>query len=139
MQIDFSKVDGVGDREPLPEGSYFARVADVTEAVSGKGHPMWKVRFEVERGPYAGRAIFDRLVFSPAALRRVKTACECLGVDVRGKLDLTPDMILGRACKVRVIAEDYTDQEGETRATNSVPYDGYAPADAEADGAGVPF
>lgn len=129
MQINFDEIEDTGTFQPVPEGTYPCRVAEVDEAVTSKGFPMWKVKLEIQAGEQAGRVIFDRLVFSPPAMRRAKRALQCLGVEVVGQQDITSEMLLGRQCQVHVTVEEYVDREGETRSGNSVPFDGYLPAD----------
>ena len=127
--IDFSQVDDVQDFSPLPDGSYLCRVAEVEERQTQYGDEMWRVRFVVDSEAHRGRAIFDNIVFSKAALGRAKLVCSRLGLDVSGKLELTPSLIVGRRCYVTVETEDYEDQEGNTRKRNVVPFAGYEHAD----------
>ena len=89
------------------------------------GDEMWKLRLVVDSGPHRGRYIFDNLVFSAAAMKRVKLICSRLGLDVSHELDLTPALIRGRSCYVTVEAEEYEDQEGITKRRNVVPFAGY--------------
>lgn len=135
MELNFDEIESIGEYTPVPEGTYRCRVADVKEAQTSRGYPMWRLRLEIEEGEHAGRAIFDRLVFSPAALRRVKRVCQCLGLDTTGRQDLTPDMLVGRLCQVHAVVEDYIDQDGEARSSNTIPFDGYAPVSDD----GTPF
>ena len=131
-KIDFDKVDDVQDFSPLPEGQYFCRLAEVEEASTQYGDEMWKLRFAVAAGQYQGRYIFDNLVFSEAALKRVKLICSRLGLDVSGQLDLTPSSIKNRTCNVTVEVEEYEDNEGKTKKRNVVPFAGYERADESA-------
>lgn len=124
-KVDFSKIDDVQDFSPLPPGKYPCRLVEVEEARTQYDDEMWKLRFQVASGPHAGRFIFDNLVFSEAAIKRAKLICSRLGIDVSGELDLTTEMIKGRACQVTVEVEDYEDQEGRTKKRNVVPFAGY--------------
>ena len=128
-RIDFNRVDDVQDFSALPDGRYLCRLAEVEEAATQYGDEMWKLRFVVESGPHRGRYIFDNMVFSDAALKRVKLICSRLGIDVSGELDLTPALIKGRSCYVTVETEDYEDYEGNTKQRNVVPFAGYDRAD----------
>ena len=123
--IDFSRIEDVNDFTPLPEGQYLSRVDDVGITTTKSGDEMWRLRFVVEEGEYAGRYIFDKLVFSDAALTRVKLICSRLGLDVSGKVELTPELIEGCTCVISVQIEDYEDNEGETKTRNIVPFKGY--------------
>ena len=128
-RIDFNRVDDVQDFSPLPDGRYLCRLAEVEEAATQYGDEMWKLRFVVESGPHRGRYIFDNMVFSDAALKRVKLICSRLGLDVSRELDLTPALIKGRSCYVTVETEEYEDYEGNTKQRNVVPFAGYDRAD----------
>lgn len=128
-RIDFNNVDDVQDFSPLPDGKYLCRVAEVEEAATQYGDEMWKLRFAVESGPHRGRYIFDNMVFSDAAMKRVKLICSRLGLDISRELDITPALIKGRSCYVTVETEEYEDQEGNAKKRNVVPFAGYERAD----------
>lgn len=138
-KIDFGHVDDVQDFSPLPAGKYLCRLIGIEEASTQHGDEMWKLRFEVIKGPYAGRLIFDNLVFSEAALKRAKLICSRLGLDVSKELDLSPELIKGRVGILTVEVEPYEDSEGRTKQRNVVPFAGYERAsesDAAPAGAG---
>jgi len=124
-RIDFGKVDDVQEYAPLQPGRYTCRLVDVEETSTQHGDEMWKLRFAVESGPERGRVLFDNLVFSAAAMKRVKLICSRLGLDVSGQLDLSPAMLRGRVCCLVVEIEDYQDREGNSRKRNVVPFAGY--------------
>jgi len=136
-RIDFSTVEDAQDFSPLPDGKYLCRLAEVEETGTQYGDEMWKLRFVVADGPFKGRRIFDNLVFSEAALKRVKLVCSRLGLDVTGELDLTPELIKDRTCYVTVETDEYEDDEGKTKKKNIVPFAGYERADATAVGSSV--
>ena len=133
-KIDFSHVDDVQDFSPVPAGKYLCRLVGLEEASTQNGDEMWKLRFEVIKGPYAGRLIFDNLVFSEAALKRAKLICSRLGLDVSKELDVTPELIKGRVAMLTVEVEPYEDAEGRTKQRNVVPFAGYERA-SESEGA----
>ncbi len=128
-KVDFSQIDDVQGFEPLPEGQYVCRVEEITTTTTKSGDELWKLRLEVVDGPFDGRYVFDNMVFSPAAMCRVKLICRCLGVDVEGAVDLTPDHLLGRRSRVTVYVDEYEDFEGNVKPTNVVPFGGYEAAD----------
>lgn len=131
-KVDFSQIDDVQDFSPLPAGKYPCRLVEIEEARTQYDDEMWKLRFQVADGEHAGRFIFDNLVFSEAAMKRAKLICGRLGLDVSGKLDLTPDMLKGRSCLLTVEIEEYEDQEGKTKKRNVVPFAGYERSDQAA-------
>ncbi len=124
-KLDFSHIDDVQDFSPLPDGKYLCRVAEVEEARTHNDDEMWKLRFQVAEGPYLGRYIFDNMVFSDAALKRVKLICSRLGLDVSGEMDLLPQMLKNRLTRLTVETEEYEDDEGRSKRRNVVPYAGY--------------
>lgn len=128
--IDFSKVDEAQDYTPLPAGKYLCSVSEVQEASTQYGDEMWKLKFLVHSDPYQGRYIFDNMVFSAAALKRVKLICSRLGINTSGEIDLTPITIIGKSCYVTVGIEEYEDQEGNMKKRNVVPFAGYESVDA---------
>lgn len=128
VQINFSAIEDSCGFEPIPDGRYLCEVEDVSQTTNRNGDEMWKLRFRVTDGPYIGRAVFDNLVFSPMAHKRVKLVCRNLGLDVSGEVDLTPEMLYSKRCILTVYIRDYTDKDGETRTINYVPFDGYSPA-----------
>lgn len=130
-KIDFNKVDDVQDYSPIPEGKYLCTVENVEEARTQYQDEMWKLRFRVADGKYAGRIIFDNMVFSEAALKRVKLICSRLGIDVSKELDLTPAMVKGQSCQLTVEIEEYEDAEGNTKSRNVVPFAGYERAEGD--------
>ena len=133
-KIDFSQIDDVQDFSPLPDGDYLCRLAEIEESTTQYDDELWKLKFEVIEGEYAGRYIFDNMVFSEAALKRAKLICSRLGLNVSGEIDLTPGMIEGRTCYLTVEIEEYEDNEGRTKKRNVVPFAGYERADGvEAD------
>ncbi len=124
-KVDFSKVEDVQDFSPLPEGKYLCKVSDIEETTTQYDDEMWKLKFEVIQGEHTGRFIFDNMVFSEAAMKRVKLICSRLGLDVSGELDLTPSLLKGRRCYISVITEEYEDNEGRIKKRNIVPFAGY--------------
>ena len=130
-KIDFSKVEDVQDYTPLADGKYLCKLSEVEEAETQYGDEMWKLRFEVVQGDHIGRFIFDNMVFSAAAIKRVKLICLRLGFDASGEIDLKPSLLKGRKCYVSVLTEEYEDREGKTKKRNVVPFAGYERTDAE--------
>ena len=128
-KINFSDVEDVQDFSPLPDGTYLCQLSEIEEATTQYGDELWKLRFEVVQGEYTGRIIFDNMVFSEAAMKRVKLICSRLGLDVSGELDITPGLLKGRKCYVTVLTEDYEDNEGKVKKRNVVPFAGYERAE----------
>ena len=137
-QIDFDEVEDVKGFKPLPAGTYTCRLEEVEESSTQWGDEMWKLKFVVTEGQYEGRWIFDNLVFSARAMKRVKFICSRLGLAVAGAMNLTPEMLQGRSCAVQVDIEDYTDGEGRAKQRNVVPFAGYEALEPGDRAAGLP-
>jgi hypothetical protein len=136
-RVDFRAVKEARVRAPLPPGKYGCRVLDVDERTTSNGDPMWRLRLEVLVGEHRGRFVFDNLVFSARALDRLRCFCQSIGLDTSGELDLTPQMIQGKVCRVEVRVEPGND--GQASVRNKVPFRGYEPlADSEVEEA-LPF
>ncbi len=130
-KVDFSHIDDVQDFTPIPAGKYLCKLVEIEEATTQYGDEMWKMRFQVVEGKHTGRYVFDNLVFSEAALKRVKLVCARLGLNVAGELDLTPELLKNRTCFLTVQTEEYEDDEGKQKMRNVVPFAGYESAGAQ--------
>lgn len=128
-KVDFSLIDDVQDYTPLPDGKYLCELVHVEEAKTQYDDEMWKLKFRVMKGEHEGRFVFDNLVFSKAAEKRLKLICSRLGLDVSGELDLTTETIKGRTCFITVATEDYKDENDKSKKRNVVPFAGYDHAD----------
>lgn len=133
-RIDFRDVPDPDDFTPVPDGTYLSRLVGVDVSTTKNGDEMWRMRFTIESGPYEGRSFFDNLAFSPAARPRAKLFCSAIGFDTSANVDLEPEGVLERRCRVIVQIEDYVDSKGATRQRNRVPYRGYLPLAATAPG-----
>ena len=130
-KINFAKIDDTEGFTPLPAGEYLCRVDSIEELFTQRNDEMWRLRFEVVEGEYIRRFIFDNLVFSAAAMKRVKLICSRLGLNTHGEVDLTPNLLQGRKCYVSVLIEEYEDNNGNIKKRNVVPFAGYEQAEKE--------
>lgn len=74
---------GGGNYEPLPDGEYELKVVDAELKTTQTGKPMFKLKTEVQSGPYAKRLVWDNLTLSfenPTALRIVLDKFGALGL-----------------------------------------------------------
>ena len=129
-RVDFSTVPEAGEYTPVPAGFYKVEVEKVDEKQSKYGDELWSVQFSITEGEHEGRKIFDNLVFSEHAMKRVKLACARLGLDVSGELDLSSEMLIGKRCQVFAEVEEYEDS-GATKERNKIPFAGYYAFDEE--------
>lgn len=88
------------DFEPLPSGTYVARIVDGGPAKARTGTPGYKLTFEVAEGEYAGRLVWHDLWLTPAALPVTKRDLAKLGVQSFDQLDGPPPG--GIVCRVKV-------------------------------------
>jgi hypothetical protein len=135
-KINFHEVPDVEDYAPLPDGTYLCRLSDVKLRETQNGDEMWNLNFIVTSGPCEGRHIFDNLVFSKAALKRVKLVCSRMGLETSNEVDVTPELIIGQTCGITVRTEDYVEDNGQTKQRNVVPFAGYLSAEDASASAG---
>jgi len=68
LTVDFGAVEDTAF-EALPKGMYPCTIAECEFTYSqSKGNPMWTLQLEVSEGEYAGRKLFNHLVFAGAGL-----------------------------------------------------------------------
>lgn len=125
MEIDFSTVEDAEDFGPVPEGKYHIRVVEIEPRITRAGDPMWNLSLEIQQGDHAGRIIWDSMVLSPNGLKRAKLILSRLGVDVSGKVKLTPELIMDREAIVDTAHEEYEDRDGKPRKKSKVTFAGY--------------
>lgn len=136
-RIDFPSISDTADFAPLPDGDYVCQLADIEVDHTKAGDEMWKLRWAVQNGEFAGRLIFDNLVFSQKALSRVKFVCGVCGIDTSSAVDLDPSMLLDKRALVSTYQEEYSDGQGRAKVANRVPFEGYA--QVPVGGASTPF
>jgi hypothetical protein len=130
-KVNPSKVEDGTGFTPLPPGTYPCVLRGIEPKETRGGDEMWSLRWEVAKGEYAGRLIFDNMVFSTAALPRVKLIMARVGgidVTLDEDIELTRDMFIDKAANVTVEVSEY---EGKER--NSVTFDGYEARDENED------
>jgi hypothetical protein len=118
--------------DPLPAGRYLCEVSYVdASGVTKGGDEMWLLYLRViEPEAWRDRNLFDRLVFSQAAMKRVKFAAKRMGIPLEGEMTLEPGDILGKRVCVKADVESYIDgKTGQSKTRNVVPWAGYSEAD----------
>jgi hypothetical protein len=117
ITLDFDPVD-VGQREPLPEGTYEVVVGGVNHKVSQAGNPMLEIRLDVvDDSIYSGRSVFDNIVLVPQAAWKLVSFLRAIGANPSRQLD-TSDW-LGSFLRIDVIIDAY-EVGGERRTRNKV-------------------
>lgn len=113
----------------IPEDSYNVLV-DACKQDYGKKEPhneFYSLSLKVMEGEFRDKTINDSLFFTEKALPRVKTALSAMGIDVTQKINLEPEMLVGRTCQVDVKHRTYKDKDGKEQTAANVSYDGYRP------------
>lgn len=115
-----------GGGEPLPANDYDVEVAE-SEAVKAKtGKDMLKVRFRVENGPHANRALFTQYVINPEnpnALAFFFRNMAAFGLTrdyfaTNPSLSQVASAMKGRRARVKVIVSEWQSQDrNEVKAT----------------------
>ncbi len=137
VRVDLGSIESPQDRQPVPAGTYYCELEAIEERRTKSGDDLWSLRWIIQTGPYEGRALWDSVAFSEAALPKVKILCTALGVGEGGEVELRPDVLIGRRCYVRVYIETQTYGGGPPR--NRVPFDGYATQSDNGGGNDIPF
>ena len=78
-KVDFSSTPDPVQSDLIPEDWHPCVIRDIDVRTTRKNDPLWALKFEVESGPHEGRAIWDNIVFSKAALPRLKSFCFAIG------------------------------------------------------------
>ena len=129
-EVNWDDVDEFDDFTPIPEGRYLCEAVDVEERFTKGGDEMWNVRWEVLEGECKGRTIFDNIVWSEKAKKRVKMIFKRLGLNTSGSDNPSSSIIIGKQIYIDTTIEDYETDEGQTKQRNIVPYAGYIALDA---------
>lgn len=106
VTIDFTGVESGGGRQ-IPDGEYLLEVVSIEEKESQDGNPYLGWKWKVGDGPYKGAVVYDNTSLKPAALWRLKTLLECLGMEAGGKLGLNLGELKGKSLLVNVANETY--------------------------------
>lgn len=124
-KMPYDEIEEIKDYSPVDDGTYPVKVERVEETRTQYDDEMWRVEFTILDGKFAGRKLFDNMVFSQNGRKRVKFIVSRLGLPTTGEADLTPDMIIGKKCWVTTQIEEYTSDDNKVKKRNSIPFAGY--------------
>jgi len=126
-RMDVSQIDEASDYSPIPEGQYACECDEVNEKETRNGDEMWSIKWTVISGEYEGKSFFDNLVFTEAALPRVKMVAKRVAqLDVdSGPIDFMPEHLLGKRAMIEVEINEYTDDNGKLKRNNKPTFAGY--------------
>ncbi|RLG66749.1 hypothetical protein DRN93_05805 [archaeon] len=108
IRLDYDLADVQSDFEPLPVGTYAARIAEATLETASTGNAMIRVVWEVADGEFQGRKLFDNVVLTVPW--KVKQYAQLVGIESGQEIDL--DAFVGAEAIVEVTQEEY---QGEIR------------------------
>lgn len=117
LVVDFNAVEDTGF-EALPKGMYPCVISECDFTYSqSAGNPMWTLQLEVSEGEYAGRKLFNHLVFKGAGLGITKQNLGRIRPDLlESAFDPSDEEViasmLGLGVKAKVTVRKY---EGEDR------------------------
>lgn len=100
--IDFASVQDAS--KPVPPGMYNCTIVAAEPTISKAGNnPMIRLRWRIDDdGDYYHRNIFDHLVFSPAALWRVRQVLQAIGYANNFAGEVNPENLLGESATLQV-------------------------------------
>jgi hypothetical protein len=100
-------------------GDYEVEVIDAVETVSKSGHEMIELKLKTS----AGSIFYDFLVFTPSAFWKIDAFRAATGEAVTPDLDvdLTPDDLIGRTGRARLVVEEYNGRKRNKLAAWLVP------------------
>ena len=94
--------------EPLPAGSYYAKIVKAELGKSSKGNDMIKVQMEVTDGEFTGRKLFDNIMLMQESAFKMKQYAEVIGIESGEEID-TQDF-MNRECIVLLGQREYNGQ-----------------------------
>ncbi len=137
-RCDVRTIDEASEYTPIPDGTVVPCTCDeVTPKKTKSGEDMWSIKWAVISGEYEGKSFYDNLVFTEAAMNRVKMVAKRVArIDVdAGPFDFEPNHLIGKRAQIEVEINEYSDKEGKKKRNNRPTYAGYdyyndgAPAD----------
>lgn len=87
LKSAWQNTKAAGDFEPIPAGTYEARLMDGELFQSRHGTPGYKLTFEIAEGEYANRRCWHDLWLTPAAMPMTKRDLAKLGVSDFAQLE----------------------------------------------------
>lgn len=118
IEVDFTNVESGGGF--LAPGVYEAQLVNV-EARDGRNYPGLKVTWASVEPETEGQRADMFVSLAPQALWKFKGLLEALGAEVpKSVVRLNTDRLIGKRAVIHVIAEPWTDAEGQQRTSSKV-------------------
>ena len=109
----------------IPEGTYPAQIIEVTESETKNKDDMWKLKFKIISGEYAGKTVLSQLVFNDGGYGNIKKLYSVIYGSKLPKNCQTSD-ILEEKVNIDVVHNEYN---GKTYA--NIAYAGFSSIDDE--------
>lgn len=99
--INFADVPDAN--EPVPAGTYNCTIVAAEPKTSKANNPMIAIRWRIDdEGPAHKRNIFDNLVFTPAALWKVRQVLEAIGFANNFAGAVNPESLIGEQATLKI-------------------------------------
>lgn len=106
---------GTLDMQPVPAGSYNAKVIDASAAQTSTGKLMYKLRYEIEDGPSRGRKVYNNITLTtdnPNALRMFFVNMKAMGLGESyfassPSPDAVAQALMGARCIITINHREY--------------------------------
>ena len=114
---------GGGGFDVIPTGRYPMRCTGAEMKVSSNGNDMIEATFTITGDSYANRKLWDRFMWSDAAMWKVKSALEAAQSDLTTEGNLTKlafmdELNEGMSFQAYVDVESYTTRSGDVKSKN---------------------
>lgn len=107
-KLDFT---GVETFQSLPEGTHVVKIKGVIDKTFQSGSEGFSVCFESVAGATKGYQAFDNFPIIDAALWKIKTLLEAVGVKAEGKIMLDTDKLVGKHLEIDTEMEEYNGKD----------------------------
>ena len=120
VRVDFTGVEG--KRSILPDDDYLVEV-EACEIKEGQAAPYFDLTMVVQAGDHKGSKLWDRASTSEAALWRLRSLLEVMGIEVPdGPLEIDPDELVGCTFVAVTAQESYQGSDGQKIAVRMVDF-----------------
>lgn len=115
IQVDLTQANN----DPIPSGTYLAKVVKAEEKESQKGNAYINWEFDIisDDSEIDGRKFWCATVTAGKGAFKLKELLEALGMDLDGLESIDPDEFLGMEVKVTLGIRSY-EQDGQMRESN---------------------
>jgi len=124
MKVNLKEVSVSGTYETLPAGLYTVKLMDYGMKTAQSGNEYMNCEFVIISGQYEGRKLWDKIVFTPTALWKLKSLALAVGFPKAEGEDVETDAIFdyarGVEINVKVVVESYTDRQGNKQQSNKI-------------------